>query len=52
MMVNPSDDDVEVPFPDWMVEVKEETLLGTVRIFERKLLLKAHSAAVISHAER
>jgi len=52
MMVNPSDADVEVPFPDWMVEVKEETLLGTVRILERKLLLKAHSAAVISHAER
>lgn len=51
MLVNPSETDVECELPGWMREPKLETLVGNVSIAGTKVLLKAHSAAVLSHQE-
>ena len=51
ILVNPSDKEVQFTIPTWMKSAKSESIVGVTSAKDGKVVLNAHSAAIISHSE-
>jgi hypothetical protein len=51
ILVNPSDKEVQFTIPTWMKSAKFESIVGVTSAKDGKVVLNAHSAAIISHSE-